>query len=278
VDAFWVELPRDAVMVHGPDAETYLHSQLSQEVRGLPVGAARWSWLLQPTGKVDALVRVLRSGDQAFVLDVDAGWGDAVVARLNRFRIRVKAEVVAVPWRCVAVRGEGAGAVAPAGGAVALAGPWPGVEAVDLLGPDPAPPPGIGPGRPEAYEAARVAAGWPAMGAELTEATIPGETGLVAATVSFTKGCYPGQELVERIDSRGGNVARRLCRLALAGGTAPVVPGDRLHHEGRDVGWITSVAGERALAYVGRAVEIPARLAAGEAQVAVQVLDAVAIG
>lgn len=278
MDAFWVELPRDAVMVHGPDAETYLHSQLSQEVRALPVGAARWSWLLQPTGKVDALVRVLRSGDQAFVLDVDAGWGEAVVARLNRFRIRVKAEVVTVPWRCVAVRGEGAGAVAPSGGAVALAVPWPGVEAIDLLGPDPAPPPGIGPGGPEAYEALRVAAGWPAMGAELTEATIPGETGLVAATVSFTKGCYPGQELVERIDSRGGNVARRLCRLALAAAAAPPVPGDRLHHEGRDVGWITSVAGGRALAYVGRAVEIPARLTAGEAQVAVEVLDAVAIG
>ena len=48
------------------------------------------------------------------------------------------------------------------------------------------------------------------MGAELTAKTIPHETGIVERTVSFTKGCYTGQELVARIDSRGGNVPRRL--------------------------------------------------------------------
>ncbi len=62
------------------------------------------------------------------------------------------------------------------------------------------------------------------MGAELTDKTIPGETGLIELTVSFTKGCYTGQELVARIDSRGGNVPRRLRRLGLADRSSPAPP------------------------------------------------------
>ena len=107
-DAFWAPYPRDFVMVEGADALSYLHSQVSQDIQPLAVGASAWTLLLQPTGKVDVLARVLRSGDAAFVLDVDAGAGDALVARLLRFKIRVKADVSVIPWRCVAVRGVAA--------------------------------------------------------------------------------------------------------------------------------------------------------------------------
>jgi folate-binding protein YgfZ len=116
------------------------------------------------------------------------------------------------------------------------------------------------------YEAIRIRAGIPRMGAELTDKTIPGETGLIEQTVSFTKGCYTGQELVARIDSRGGNVPRRLRRLVPAG---PVEAGSALvDGSGAAAGTVTSAAhssgtGWVALGYVRRGVEVPATLRAG---------------
>lgn len=251
---FWVEVPRDVVMVEGADALTYLHSQLSQDLQALQVGQAVPSLVLEPTGKVVALVRVLRSGDHAFLLDVDRGWGEALAARLSRFKIRVQADITPVSWRCLAVRGRGAaGAVAPAAGAVVVPAWWGDGSALDVLGPDPAPPAGVRQGTPEDHERARVLAGWPAMGAEITDATIPAELGDVARlAVSFTKGCYPGQELVERMESRGSSAPRVLRRIS-AGGAAP---GDPLVADGAEVGVVTSVAGEAALALVKRGVEL----------------------
>ena len=73
----------------------------------------------------------------------------------------------------------------------------------DLLGPEPALPPGAVSVKDGDYEAARIEAGFPRHGAELDERTIPAEAGLVEASVSFTKGCYTGQELVARINSAG---------------------------------------------------------------------------
>ena len=112
---------------------------------------------------------------------------------------------------------------------------------------------------PDAYEAVRIEAGVPAMGAELTERTIPAETGIVDRTVSFTKGCYTGQELVARIDSRGGHVPRHLRGVVLSG---PAPAGATLEVDGKNVGALTSVGrrpdGAVALAYVGRDVAPPA--------------------
>jgi len=246
---FWVEVARDFVMVHGPDSGPYLHGQVSQEIRDLAVGQARWSFVLQPAGKVDALVRVLRSGQDAFVLDTDAGFGDAVLARLLRFRIRVKVEVEPVDWRCIAVRGADVRATP---GAVAVPAWW--GEEMDLVGPSPAPPEGVARGDAAGYEAARVAAGWPVMGADITTESIPAETGVTAVAVSFTKGCYAGQELVERMDSRGATAPRLLRALDLTG---PAAGGDAVLHDGAEVGAVTSAAGDHALAIVRRSVAVP---------------------
>ena len=60
----------------------------------------------------------------------------------------------------------------------------------------------------EAWEAARIEAGVPVNGREIVEGTIAAEVGLVERTVSFTKGCFTGQELVARLDARGSKVAR----------------------------------------------------------------------
>jgi folate-binding protein YgfZ len=110
-------------------------------------------------------------------------------------------------------------------------------------------------------------AGVPKLGAELTDKTIPAETGLVGQqTVSFTKGCYTGQELVARIDSRGGHVARHLCVLRLP---ERVEPGAELvDSDGKPAGSLTSVAsswrrGWVGLGYVRRGVEVPGTLHAG---------------
>ena len=102
------------------------------------------------------------------------------------------------------------------------------------------------------------------MGHELDESVIPGEAGqwLVDASVSFTKGCYTGQELVARVDSRGNNTPRRLHGLVLSTNVLPPV-GAEVVVDGEVRGTLTSV-GESldlrapvALGYVHRSVETP---------------------
>jgi folate-binding protein YgfZ len=210
----------DRVRVGGPEAEAYLQGQLSQDVSAIPVGESALSFILQPQGKVDALVRVHRVGDDEFVLETDAGFGEAVLARLNRFKLRTKADIEPLePLEPLEQR-------EPAG------------QSLD--------------------ERARIEAGFPKMGAEIDERTIPAELGqaIIDDAVSFTKGCYTGQELVARIDSRGGHVPRHLRLLRLAGEGAPA--GASVDVGGKSVGALTSVAGDLALAFVGRAVEPPA--------------------
>jgi folate-binding protein YgfZ len=264
-DVAAVERPRDVLRVAGADAATFLQGQLSQDLDTLPVriGSSADALLLQPAGKVDALVRVSRWTEGALLLDVDAGWGEAVEARLRRFLLRMDVTIERLGWRCLALRGPRAHEVDP--GALALAADWPGWPGVDLLGDPPPVPEGVPPATADDYEAARIEAGVPRMGAELDERTIPGEAGVVERSVSFTKGCFVGQELVARIDSRGGNVPRHLRGLVLEGDEVPpvgaaVVAGDR------EVGRVTSAArsparGPVALAYLGRAVEVPATVA-----------------
>jgi tRNA-modifying protein YgfZ len=245
---FWVEVPRDAVQVSGPDALTYLQGQISQEIRSLAAGASRWTLLLQPNGRVDVLARVWRTDNETYVLDTDAGFGDELLARINRFKIRVKADVEPLAWRCLAVRGIDGDAI-PDGTVV---GWWD--RDYDVLGPDPQPPDGMVVGSAADLEAARIEAGWPAMGSEIVPGEqIPGEIAVAPVAIDFKKGCYPGQELVERMDSRGAEAPRRLRILTVGDGAKP---GDPVLDEGREIGTLTSVGGTRALAYIKRGVEL----------------------
>ena len=244
----------------GPDAEKFLQGQLSQDVTRLEVGGSTWALLLQPQGKVTAFLRVLRTGDEEFVLETDVGFGPAVIERLNRFKLRVKADLDPLEWRCVAVRGPQAHELVEAG----VVADWPGLPGVDLVGEAPVAPEGVTRCSPEAYEAVRIEAGIPVMGRELDEGTIPAEAGVVDRSVSFTKGCYTGQELVARIDSRGGNVPRRLRGVVLGDPSASPPVGATIQFDGKESGRLTSVAYSPragavvALAYVRRAVEAPA--------------------
>ena len=263
-DAGVVVLPRDFLVVRGPDAVSWLQGQVSQDVAALAVGGAADSLLLQPQGKVDALIRVLRTGPEEMVLDVDGGFGDAVLTRLRRFKIRIKADVEPLEWMCLAVRGPNAGARVEGAEGALVPVDWPGLSGVDVVGERPAlghAGDGVRRCSLEAWETVRIEAGIPAMGAELTERTIPAEAGVVTRTVSFTKGCYTGQELVARIDSRGGNVPRHLRGVVVAGAMPPA--GAELAVGDEIVGSLTSVAGAPAgagavaLAYVKRDVDPP---------------------
>jgi tRNA-modifying protein YgfZ len=266
-----VPIVRDVMRVAGPDAVTYLQGQLSQDVAALASGASAWSFVLQPAGKVDAWLRVTRVADHELVLDVDGGYGEAVLARLRRFLLRTKADIDPLDWRALALRGPGATeAVASLAGqdAVVAAAHWPGAEGVDVLGAAEvvASIDGVPVADHAAYEALRIRCGVPAMGAELTDATIPAEAGpwVIEASVSFAKGCFTGQELVARIDSRGGHVPRRVRGVVVPDGGG-VEPGAAVRAGGDEVGRVTSVApaaggGAVALAIVGRAVEPPAEV------------------
>jgi folate-binding protein YgfZ len=109
---------------------------------------------------------------------------------------------------------------------------------------------------PSAIEAARIEAGYPVFGVDMTHDTIPLEAGIERA-ISFTKGCYVGQEVIIRVLHRGhGRVARKLVALRLDG-EAPVSRGAKIHAGDRDVGAVTSAAVSRsfgaiALGYVHR--------------------------
>ena len=260
-------VPRDAVLVTGADAAPFLQGQISQDVEAVDPGTSAWSLVLAPQGRVDAWFRLTRANDGRFVLDVDAGFGETLVARLERFRLRVDVSFEHLAgWRMLAVRGPRAGEADLTGVAAEVrAGvDWPGYCGIDLLGPDTAPPPGLPAADSGGLESTRIRAGWPAMGRELTERTIPAEVGgLVESSVSFTKGCYTGQELVARIDSRGGNVPRPV-RLVEIRGDAEVTPGTEIIVDGKPVGVVTSAATELdpavtvALGPVHRRVEPPA--------------------
>ncbi len=261
---------REVVAVSGRDAAEYLQGQCSQDLSGLSPGQGVDTLLLAPDGKVELLARVVRVGEDAFHLDVDAGWQDVVVARLARFKLRSKLTIEALDWTCVSVRGPEATAV---GSSAPLVVPvdWHGWRGVDLLG-----------SRNEvtlsasvpicldaAWEAARIESGVPLMGAELGHGEIPAETGTIERTVSFTKGCYTGQELVARIDSRGAAVPHRLHGLVLeaevdpavvAGASLALGEGDRSVGRVTSAAWCPGLGAVGALAYVHRSAPVPGRL------------------
>lgn len=258
------EVPTDFVDVRGPDAATYLQGQMSQDVEAMPVGGRGRSLLLEPNGKLGFWFDVARVADDHYRLEIDRAYGDQLVARLTRFKLRTDAEIGAAEpgWHRV-VRFE------------ADAGGGPASLRTDTVADAPA-----RPGVPaDAYEAIRIERRVPRMGAEITEEVIPAELGqwLIDGAVSFTKGCYTGQELVARIDSRGGNVPRRLRGLVLDAGPVPPVGAELVGVDpdaAKVVGTVTSAsrrpepAAPVALAFVHRSVgdseRVVVRWAGGE--------------
>jgi len=252
----WVDRSdRGFVVVSGPDAFSYLQALVSADLDPVQDGDAVHSLLLSPQGKLDVDFRLLRVGDDAW-LDCDPGFGAQLAASLNRFRIRVQAEVVdrsgefGMLSRLGAFDGPVADTVrtVPTAWGCDLVGPL-----ADLPGPDHVV-------APEAFDAWRIERGIPLQPYDVDESTIPQEAFLEQSAVSFTKGCFLGQELVCRIDSRG-HVNRFLRRFTDIEGDWPARGADVVV-DGKVVGALTSVAPSAlptgALGYVRREVEPPA--------------------
>ena len=202
-------------------------------------------------------MRITRTGDESFVVDTDGGVGPVAQARLERFRLRTKVTIEPLDWACLSLRGPGV-AVGPTVDSADDSGPelvvpvtWPGWSGLDLLGPRRGDDPDLASWFPvgavrcgtDVWEAARIEAGVPVGGREITDSSIAAEVGLVDRTVSFTKGCFTGQELVARLDSRGSNVARRLCAVVVGGDSRPPVGSAVWTADGdHEVGLLTSLA------------------------------------
>ena len=242
---------RDLVEIVGRDASSYLQGQISQDVDAIAAGSTAWSLVLAPTGKLTAWFRLHRVADDHFLLDLEADWAAPLVERLERFKLRTAVEFSILDgWRMLSMRNESSdadsnepeSAIPGLENQVALSAAfeWPGFSGSDHLGEALVAPVGI-----ElddvAFERARILAGVPRLGVDISQDTIPAEGGerFIKASVSFTKGCYTGQELVARIDSRGGNVPRPL-RVLIADKAFAV--GGVVTFEGADVGVVTSAA------------------------------------
>jgi folate-binding protein YgfZ len=238
-DPFAARIVRDLVVVKGADATPFLQSLVSQDLDAIDVDAGAPGLLLQPQGKLLVNFDTYRRDTDEWWLLCEHGYGETLADGLRRFKIRVKVDIESRPVDVVAVRGRVADGI-PVW--------WNGVVAYDVIGKEAALDVPILDA--DAYEAARIEAGVPKLGVDIDERTIPQEAGLERDAVSFTKGCFVGQELVCRIDTRG-HVNRALRRLRGSGLTG----GADVTADGRTVGRVTSSARSVALAMIRREVE-----------------------
>jgi tRNA-modifying protein YgfZ len=222
--------PRAYVRVKGPDAEDFLQRMVSNDVTRDGVVSAL---LLTAKARLIAPLRVWRRGDDDFLLLTEPELGEAVRTTLLRARFAAKCEIEPEQHTSTLVFGAADG----------LAGELPGtVEVIDREASETM--------TATELERARIEARVPAWGKELDESILPAEAGLDETHISFTKGCYPGQEPIARLHHRG-HVNRRLRVLEVESAQ----PGDEIHLGDKVVGRVTSAVPGRALGYVR--VEVP---------------------
>jgi len=228
----------DVVWFSGGDALRFLNDIISQEIGNMGPGDSRRSFLLEPQGKLRFLLRVIRDGDRYGLITED-GRGGELASALGRYRIRVDVDITEEEGGTWIVVGERNGYDVS----------WPGVQRSLVFGDRP----DLPEGSEAEYERLRILAGEPKWGVDVDNGTIPHESGLVPASVDFTKGCFLGQELVARIDSRGGNTPRHLRHLR--SGSA-ISPGDLVTANGDEVGVVSSAGDGLALAMLKRSVSV----------------------
>jgi folate-binding protein YgfZ len=228
--------PRAYIRVSGPDAEDFLQRMVSNDVAA---NDACEALLLTPKARIIAPLRVTRRGPDDFLLITEPELGEVVRAQLARARFAAKVEIEPEQHESWLVLG--------------------GDEVLDER-------PAGDEASEEDVERWRIESGIPRWGRELDESILPAEAGLDETHISFTKGCYPGQEPIARQHYRG-KVNRRLRVLEIAGGAEA---GDDLTHDGKKVGRITSAANGVALGYVRTEVPDDAELATPNGQAGIR--------
>lgn len=245
--------PRDFVRVAGRDAAPYLERMLSNEVEALEPGGSCEALLLTAKARVIAPVVVWRRGHDDFLLLTEPGLGEQVASTLRRARFAARVEIEPEEHESLLVLGRRDG----------IPNREFGVEAAEVL--DAVPPPGAITVDDEELELLRIRARTPRVGRELDDRVLPAEAGLDERAISFTKGCYPGQEPVARLHYRG-RPNRGLRLLRLDGPELPEYDAE-LAFDGKPVGRVTSAARDGAdvlaLGYVRREVPPDAELALG---------------
>jgi len=287
---------RSLVSVQGRDRQSLLQGVLTQDVSGLRAGQGCRGALLETRGQIVALLRILDCGEE-YLLEVARSRATLVRARLEHYRVAAKATFSLRDAMVLAAVGPSASQ------GLAAFGPVPegaeshvpmtiaGVDvrvarAADLpdgfvvyVAPDHATAvwqaltaKGAYLAGRQSLDAVRVEDGIPWQEPDIVDGNLLHEVGLVGALHSPRKGCYVGQEVVARLEARGGHVSRRLSRLQL---TSIVPPGTRLRRDSQEVGLLTTCAlsprlGPCALGHVHRKwLEPGVVLEAGAAQATV---------
>jgi folate-binding protein YgfZ len=274
-------LSRATLDVSGPKRQDYLHAMLSNDVKGLAPGQGCRAASMTPKGSLQAIVRVLADAS-VVVLETESERREPLLRTLEHHRVGAPVRFAARDLRVLALLGPAAGAAARAAGAelpadakeahretrvadrtvrLVRASDLPGggfvlhaaeehaaavCAALEANGAVPI-------GR-EVLDTRRVEAFCPWYGADVSEDNLLHETGLLGELHSPHKGCYVGQEVVARLEGRGGNVNKGLRRLRLS---APARVGASVSAGGKEVGFVTTAAlsprfGPIALAYVHR--------------------------
>jgi folate-binding protein YgfZ len=235
--------PRAFVRIAGPDAASFLQRMVSNDVEALGEGESCEALLLTPKARVIAPLRVWRRGGDDFLLLTEPELGETLRAQLLRARFAAKCEVEPEEHTSTLVLGGGDG----------IPNADYGIEAVEVLDVEVE-------GDPVdelELERLRILARTPRFGREIDDRVLPAEAGLDARAVSFSKGCYPGQEPVARLHYRG-HANRTLRVLELDGD--PVPYDAEIVRDGKSVGRVTSAVPGLALAYVRVEVEDDAAL------------------
>jgi len=257
---------RSFVAVRGPEAAAYLNRMVSNEVEALAVGESCEALLLTPKARIVAPLRAWRRADDDFLLLTEPEAGERLLRELLRSRFAAKCEIALEEHRSVVVFGAEEFVLNQHQVVVNLDYGVPAVELVDAN-----PPERAEPIAEEDLERLRILARTPRLGRELDDRVMPAEAGLEHRSISFTKGCYPGQEPVARVHFRG-HPNRGLRVVVLDAGELPPYDAE-LVHDGKAVGRITSAArdperGMVALAYVRREIPVGSRLELGDGRAA----------
>ncbi|HLP77712.1 MAG TPA: glycine cleavage T C-terminal barrel domain-containing protein [Candidatus Paceibacterota bacterium] len=265
---------RSRLCLLGADRVRFLHGQVTNDVNRLRPGEGCYAAVVTAKGKLQSDLNVHRLPDE-LLLDFEPGFSAAVTQRLEKFLVADDVEIVDVAsqYGLLSAQGPAAAAViraleifpalphepfrfsrvadATLGEIYLMNQPRLGSAGFDLFVPANslgavmdkliAGAKSVG-GRAcgwRAFETARIEAGIPRFGIDMTEDHLPQECGIGERAVSYNKGCYIGQEVLNRIHTMG-HVNRELRKLNLDEGALPAI-GDRLFHEDREIGYITSV-------------------------------------
>jgi folate-binding protein YgfZ len=283
------------LLLTGPDAAEYLQGQLTNDVESLEPGDGQYAALLDRKGHMQADMRVLRPAAEEIWLDLEAEGLEAARRHLQMYKIGREVEVADVSGertilsligpRSAEIAGtpplpeHGCESASVAGTEALAVGTAVGIDLIAAAGDGAALRQAlVGAGAvevsAEAGEILRIETGRPRFGAEMGSATMPAEAGIVEAAVSFTKGCYIGQETVARLHYKGKpNRSLRGLRLS-----ASAEPGAALRLGGKEVGALGSSCvspafGPVGLAIVRREAEPGDTLAVGEDGVTAEVVD-----